>query len=113
MWWWHSIDDVQRTRHAFERATTKQSIYFLLGMVLLSGSTALAGIIKLNADQNIWNQIPDSLALAIVGVLGFALFFPWFTVTYFIRHQLSTLRELERKIERLRSIIDESGGGKD
>ncbi len=104
--WWHSIDDVQRARQIFERATTKQTIYFLSVMGLLSGIAALVGIIQLSANQNILNQIPDLLILAVVGILGFAFIFPWFTITYFMRHQLSTLRELEQEIERLRTAVD-------
>ena len=108
MWWWPSIDDMQRTRQAFESATTKGTIYFLLGMALLSGGLAILGFVRLQM-----NQIQEPIVLTVTGVIGFAFFFPWFVVTYFSRHFLLTVRALEREIERLRNAIGEGGDDTD
>jgi hypothetical protein len=110
MWWWPSIDDMQRTRRAFENATTKGSIYFLLGMVMLSGILALRGAIQLSANPALLNQISEPIVSTVIGFVGFAFFFPWFFVTYFARCFLLIVNELERKIEELRSDIGEDGG---
>lgn len=106
---WHSIDDLPRTRRAFESAATKKTIYFLLGMSLLSGVLALIGIVQLKANPNLWNQIPEPLVLAGAGIIGFAIFFPWFIVIYSSRHFLFTVKQLEREIERLRKHVVDRG----
>lgn len=110
MLWWSPIDDIQVTRQVFENASTKQTIYFLCGMSLLSGILALTGIIQLNANPNILNQIPEPIALTTLGVVGFAFFFPWFAVMYFARHFLLTIRQLQLEIERLRNILEANCG---
>jgi uncharacterized membrane protein len=106
MWWWKSIDDTKVNREAFETATTKQAVYFLLAMSFLSGMVALVGIFQILANPNLLNQIPQPLTLAVIGILGWALFFPWFMVTYFARHALQGIRELEKETQQLRSAIE-------
>ena len=106
MWWWPSIDNVRRTGQMFECVTTKQCIYFLMGMTLLSGILALVGIIQLRMNPNVLNQIPDPVVLAVTGIVGFSFFLPWFIVTYFARYFLSTVRALEGEIQRLHEVID-------
>lgn len=113
MWRWQSIDDVHRSRRAFERATTKGVVYFLLAMALLSGLAFLAGLIQLRANPNLLNQVPDAIVLTVVGILGFAFFFPWFVVTCYSRHVLMTVRELEREVERIRDALDQRGSRPD
>jgi hypothetical protein len=99
MWWWPSIDDMQRTRRVFESVTTKGSVYFLLGMSLLSGVVALVGVILLRANLKLLNQIPEPILLLVGGIVGFSFFFPWFMVAYFSRFFLRMVRDLERRID--------------
>ena len=73
---------------------------------MISGVLAIAGLIQLATNNpDVLNTIPDPIAHLIIGVLGFALFFPWFTVLYFARHFLSIAKRLERENEELRQQI--------
>jgi hypothetical protein len=94
-------DDMQRTRRVFESVTTKGSVYFLLGMSLLSGVVALADVILLRGNLNLLNQIPEPIVLMVGGVIGFSFFNPWFMVTHFSRFFLQMVRDLERRIDEL------------
>jgi hypothetical protein len=106
MWWWPSIDDMQRTRDMFERTTTKGTIHFLLGMALLSG---ILFLVQLTANPDVLDQILEPVISIIVGVIGFAVFFPLFIAIYFSRHFLLRMGEMEREIKRLRAAVEKGG----
>jgi hypothetical protein len=40
-----------------------------------------------------------------VGIIGFAVFFPWFTAVYFARHLLHSVKRLESENAELREEI--------
>ena len=103
MWWWPSIDDKLVAHRLLARWTSKTTVYFLCGLATISGLLSLVGTILLSKSAN---QIPSEVAVFVVGTIGFAIFMPWFICSFFIRHMLSSLRELEEEIKFLR---DETG----
>jgi hypothetical protein len=99
-------DDLPTSRRAIEQVATKFNIYFLLAMGLLSACLFIAGLIgtaKRSADA--LDRLPDSAMMMAVGIIGFALFFPWFTAVYFARHLLHSVKRLERENAELREEI--------
>lgn len=97
-------DDIPNSRRAIEQVATKFNVYFFLAMALLSGCVFIAGLIA-SRSVNVLDGLPDSLVMMGVGIVGFALFFPWFTAVYFARHLLCSVKRLERENADLREEI--------
>ena len=47
------------------------------------------------------DDLPDNIVMMAVGMIGFSLFFPWFTALYFARHLLHSIRQLEQRVDDL------------
>jgi hypothetical protein len=104
---WSSIDDIAQTRQAFDKTTTKGTIYFLLGMAVLSGVLFFAGVIRLAMTRSdLLERVPEPIVFVVIGVLGFAFFFPWFTVLLFARHFRLSVKRLEEQIEEIKRAVN-------
>ena len=101
-----SEDDLPNSRRAVEQVATRFNVYFLLAMGLLSGCLFLAGLLQTAIrSANVLDGLPGPAVMMGVGIIGFALFFPWFTAVYFARHLLHSVKRLERENAELRDEI--------
>jgi hypothetical protein len=98
-------NDLPNSRRAIEQVATKFNIYFLLAMGLLSVCIFIAGLIGTARSADALDRVPDSAVMMAIGMIGFALFFPWFTAIYFARHLLHSVKRLERENAELREEI--------
>lgn len=89
-------DGIGSSRRTIEQVATKFNIYFLLVMALLSACLFMAGLFGPGGGTvGALDDLPQPLVMITVGVVGFALFFPWFTALYFARHLLHSVKSLE------------------
>ena len=88
--------DIPGTRRSIEMIATKFNIYFLLGLALASGLVFAGGLLQ--TPEATLEGLPDSVVMAVVGLIGFSLFFPWFIALYFARHLLISIRTLESEL---------------
>ena len=95
-------DESAIERRTLKTVATKFNVYFLLVMALLSAVLVVVGIIGISrSDVGLEAVVPDELLLLGIGIIGFALFFPWFTALYVVRHLLASIERLEARIDRL------------
>ncbi len=95
-------DESSIERRTLKTMATKFNTYFLLVMALLCGVLVVVGVIGVSrSGVEIEDALPEEWLLLGIGIVGFALFFPWFTALYFARHLLASVELLEAEIERL------------
>ncbi len=98
--------DIPGSRRAIEKVTSKFNIYFLFAMAMLGVLGVVGALVQLSApDAKLLEDVSMPAAVFSVGMWTFALFFPWFTIAYFARHFLVTVKHLERENEELRARI--------
>jgi hypothetical protein len=96
----HDREDIPGTRMTLEDVATRFNITFTLLMSCLGGSVFLMGLFRTGKSD--WGAIPEPVLLVCLGTIAFALFFPWCISFYFARHLLHSVKELERKIDKLK-----------
>ncbi len=98
--------DIPGSRRAIEGVTTKFAIYFFAVMSMLGAFSCISGLIRVCAtDSKLLEEVSEPAAVFSIGMMTFAMFIPWFLITYFARHFLVTVKHLERENEELRARI--------
>ncbi len=90
--------DIPGSRAALERVGAARNVYALLVMAVVSALLFVFGLIGSKESASWLDEIPESAVFMVIGIAGFALFFPWFTALYFARHLLYSVKELERRL---------------
>ncbi len=99
--------DIPKSRETILKVATKFNIYFLLVITLLAGAMAIVGIIQMNnAGKETLKGVPEYALLLVVGMIGFSLFFPWFTALFFARHCIVAAEQLEAENRDLRVRLE-------
>lgn len=95
-------DDIPGSRGTIEDSASVLHINFFLLLSVLSGCVFLGGLALLGKNE--LKAIPEPVLLVAIGLIGFALFFPWFTSLYFARHLLASVKRLERRVADLERV---------
>ena len=61
----------------------------------------IVGLVMTRAE--FLKALPEAGVAMAVGMVGFSLFFPWFTALYFARHLLSSMKKVEIELEQLKN----------
>jgi hypothetical protein len=89
------------SRRTLERITRPFQIYFLLSMALLGSSLFIVGVVSGGLSWLERTTMPNATLMLLLGIGGFAFFFPWFLCLYCCRILLQAVRALEEKVEGL------------
>ncbi|UCE49983.1 MAG: hypothetical protein JSW47_07460, partial [Phycisphaerales bacterium] len=80
------------------------AVYFFFVISMLAAIGFIAGVIMIHVQKvENWpdENIPEVWLGTAVFMMGFCLFFPWFTALYFARWFLRTTKENEERIAAL------------
>lgn len=93
--------DSPASRNMLEQMTQPFQIYFFLVIALAGSCLFIAGFAAGGLDLVRQGNVPGPAVLIFLGIISFALFFPWFMCLYTSRILLRAIQHLEKKVEEL------------
>ena len=99
-------DDLPGSRRSIESVATKGNTYAVLTLAMLGVALFLAGLVQSRQvmDKAV-DALPQPLVFMCVGMVDFALFFPFSVALYYSRHLLVSVKRLEAENAELRRQI--------
>ena len=77
-------DERATERHTLKTVATSLNMWFLFSMSMLSAIVFIAGLVGVRGSGvEIEDSILDEWLWFGIGIMGFSLFFPWFSALYF------------------------------